>query len=104
MSDIDEMASKYVADNKEIPSELLQVAIDAYKQGLKDSGYSRWISFEDRDPIETGEPKLIVWNKGSERHLGIAWGTVDLFRKDMEMKEGDTLRYWMYLTDPEVQS
>jgi hypothetical protein len=77
--------------------------LDAYKRGVEEATGSKWVAFSEREPLETGEPKLIVWNKGTERHLGVAWGTVERFRTDMEVAETDVLLYWMYLPDPEIQ-
>jgi hypothetical protein len=78
--------------------------LDAYKRGVEEATGSKWVAFSEREPLETGEPKLIVWNKGTKRHLGVAWGTVERFRTDMEVAETDELLYWMYLPDPEKRS
>lgn len=80
------------------PEDLLK----AYKQGVAEgSGKGLWIQFSEREPEDNGVPKLIVWNKGKERHLGVAWDSIERFRTDMEVGENDELLYWMYLPDPE---
>jgi hypothetical protein len=76
--------------------------LEAYKRGVAEgSGKGLWVKFSEREPEDTTDPKLIVWNKGTERHLGVAWGSIERFRNDMEVGEGDELLYWMYLPDPE---
>lgn len=44
--------------------------LNAYKRGVEEAKASPWVAFSEREPLENGEPKLIVWNKGTERHLG----------------------------------
>lgn len=65
-----------------------------------------WTRFDEQYPPQDGQARLIVWYKGPERerHLGVAWRDVELFKQEHNITEADELTYWVVLTDPEDQN
>lgn len=61
-----------------------------------------WTAFTEIEPEDTGEALLIVWNKGADRQLAVAWKGVENFRSEHNVGNGDKLLFWMYLPDPEA--
>lgn len=61
----------------------------------------KWKRFD----LQTPDPRqcmMVVWYKGTERHLAVAWDGVERMKKELNIQDDDRLAYWTELTDPEL--
>jgi len=62
----------------------------------------KWKRFDQHIPPDH-QCMMVVWYKGNERHLAVAWDGLQRMCEQLQIQDSDRLVYWTELTDPELE-
>lgn len=62
----------------------------------------KWKRFDQQLPT-AHQCMMVVWYRGNEKHLAVAWDGIEKMCKAHNIADSDSLVYWTELTDPELE-